>query len=502
MITKVLTLFHYSQLHPRKDQAIHVYDEQVLPPLEDPNDYLSIPIPSDALSSSYIPSTNPEETVPSEELLRLLYSNLIKLLQRDLPSTSPLRRDIIKALSHGMKTQEIVDLFQISPATVSRLRNTRALLFRMAYRPDATRDRRPVARMGPFLTFINDRIPFASGRNYRIQNGTDPTVFRDYVRDTAISAPEARPFSFTFMHEHLRRENIHHVVTPEFCNHCRDLGILPAIIEEVAARPPSIAVAVAPSSQPVDSSSSSSSSSSSLEESLPYPGASPAVCKAVAGNNLKALQERLEKSTFHKVSFPLQFRSYKGHKTKVSDSEKGWMVVVMDFTQLHTDNPLLQDFILSRCKFEARSVTSLDTRYFHFVADTTENTNDKYFVFGVWLRLLAMDFLRGGKLVQIWSDGGPKHFKIRATLHFFAYLAYKYRGTHEFRYNFFLENHGHCVCDATASHAKKKLKQVQIEENPGIKDGLLIEFCKHIKKSANCTFRNFSGTITGILLIT
>ena len=95
-----------------------------------------------------------------------------------------------------MTPQEIEVVFQISPTSVIRLRTTRALLYRIAYRPDSTRNRRPAARMRPFLTFLNDRVPFASGRNYRIQNGTGPLSTSSPILLTSTVAPTSSATTF------------------------------------------------------------------------------------------------------------------------------------------------------------------------------------------------------------------------------------------------------------------------------------------------------------------
>ena len=58
--------------------------------------------------------------------------------------------------------------------------------------------------------------------------------------------------------------------------------------------------------------------------------------------------------------------------------------------------------------------------------------------------------------VNIWSDGGPKHFKISANMKFFATIQHCNKEI-DWSYNFFPAYHDCSVCDGTAAYAKKKV---------------------------------------------
>ena len=58
--------------------------------------------------------------------------------------------------------------------------------------------------------------------------------------------------------------------------------------------------------------------------------------------------------------------------------------------------------------------------------------------------------------VNIWSDGGPKHFKISSNMKFLATLQHYYKNI-DWTYNFFPPYHGCSVCDGAAAQAKKKV---------------------------------------------
>jgi len=69
--------------------------------------------------------------------------------------------------------------------------------------------------------------------------------------------------------------------------------------------------------------------------------------------------------------------------------------------------------------------------------------------------------------ISIWSDGGPKHFKITACMSLFSFL--QSHSKKKIVYNFFESHHGHSVCDGVAKHAKEKLQNHQRHEQEPVK---------------------------------
>jgi hypothetical protein len=59
--------------------------------------------------------------------------------------------------------------------------------------------------------------------------------------------------------------------------------------------------------------------------------------------------------------------------------------------------------------------------YRYFVGKS-ENKNDISFVVGAWKVLLEENTFQSITTVNIWSDGGPKHFKISSNMKFLATL--------------------------------------------------------------------------------
>jgi len=97
------------------------------------------------------------------------------------------------------------------------------------------------------------------------------------------------------------------------------------------------------------------------------------------------------------------------------------------------------------------------------VGSSSETKNNIDFVVAVWKHMLDNNFFKDFSKALVFSDGGPKHFKITANMSFFAAVQDQLQKTVE--YFFFESNHGHSVCDAVASHAKKRLSQTQRNES-------------------------------------
>ena len=68
--------------------------------------------------------------------------------------------------------------------------------------------------------------------------------------------------------------------------------------------------------------------------------------------------------------------------------------------------------------------------------------------------------------IYIFSDGGPKHFKINLTINFFHYIS-KLFGI-PIEYHFFESYHGASLCDAHAGHIKCAIRNI-------IRDGTQIK---------------------------
>ena len=112
----------------------------------------------------------------------------------------------------------------------------------------------------------------------------------------------------------------------------------------------------------------------------------------------------------------------------------------------------LKDLILCKYSYNIKSKDHLDREYKHFIGQVGDK-NDISFVVGAWLSLFKSNWFNGASTVKVWSDGGPKHFKISANMKFFMAIQ---QATPEVKwvYNFFASYHGCSICDGVAAQAK------------------------------------------------
>ena len=142
------------------------------------------------------------------------------------------------------------------------------------------------------------------------------------------------------------------------------------------------------------------------------------------------------------------------------------LLIVMDFSDNQINNEHHQDLVVSlitkkavipkekkktlKCK-PTRKVLCNSLEYLHFVGEAGI-PNDINFVAEVFTNHLIPVFTKYKKIF-LFSDGGPKHFKISSTLNMILEASNDIFGT-RFEYNFFASYHGHGICDSAASHAK------------------------------------------------
>ena len=92
--------------------------------------------------------------------------------------------------------------------------------------------------------------------------------------------------------------------------------------------------------------------------------------------------------------------------------------------------------------------------YLHYIGEIGEK-NDVHYVIWCFQHFFASNFCRSFKKITIWSDGGPKHFKVSSFMGFILELQRKLNIP--FEYNFFVSYHGRNSCDAMAAVARKQL---------------------------------------------
>jgi hypothetical protein len=75
--------------------------------------------------------------------------------------------------------------------------------------------------------------------------------------------------------------------------------------------------------------------------------------------------------------------------------------------------------------YDEKSKDGLEREYCHFVENKGE-TNGVHFVADCWKQLLKEKWFKSPTKIIIWSDGGPKHFKVSANLQIFQAIQQTY----------------------------------------------------------------------------
>lgn len=122
-----------------------------------------------------------------------------------------------------------------------------------------------------------------------------------------------------------------------------------------------------------------------------------------------------------------------------------------------------QDFIIVLYEPTEKNAKGVKSTVYHFIGEPKQK-NVSEFVIGCWLQL---DILRPGcwenEKMFIFSDGGPKHFRVSKLLAFFCLERQRHTipssGKHpSVFYHVFAPYHGHNICDVSAAQAKEALR--------------------------------------------
>lgn len=108
----------------------------------------------------------------------------------------------------------------------------------------------------------------------------------------------------------------------------------------------------------------------------------------------------------------------------------------------------------------ARTNGTRQLEYLDFVCDCPDsNKNDYFFVLHVWLKLFLSRSLRQQfDSIELWTDGGPHHFKTRFCQWMWHWLSNSAFGGKRITHNFFASYHGHSLADSHAATGKRLLR--------------------------------------------
>ena len=337
------------------------------------------------------------------------------------------------------------------------------------------------------MSIIDDIIPFVSGRNYRIQKMSNKELYRRYVEQVKIRGVTAhgthKPCSISFIRKWiLRKENIHHSKDQSICPTC-------LLLEQYGHGEPM------PDSFKEKEVEKATKNWNKQHPNTPFPADKLAQCVAGVPEKWK---RKLEKYKDHHQRIKDQFRAYKQTKTQLAKGElQDTILVLQDFTQLSKQSGFNQDLIITIIGYDPSSKDKLRTTFHHFIAD--DEKNNIYFVFAVWEYILGSTKIQQAttpvKNIVVWSDGGPKHFKVSDTLFYFSTIKKRYNIN--ISYNFYESHHGHNACDAAAAHAKRQISSLQLDKGiPVYKSSQLVEEISKVKNHVATTLKEIAKTVS------
>jgi hypothetical protein len=158
-----------------------------------------------------------------------------------------------------------------------------------------------------------------------------------------------------------------------------------------------------------------------------------------------------------------QIPSYMNDKKKIASGQYlNHVLVIQDFSQIQIGNcGFYQDLVICFYFYDPYSIDKLGRKYFHFVGKAKQKHHEG-FVYAVWEYMLNNKYFEkfiNGE-IHIWSDGGPKHFKLTSRIYNFHLLAIHYT-QFTFIYNYFPSYHGHGICDTVVAQAKHEINSFQ-----------------------------------------
>jgi hypothetical protein len=139
------------------------------------------------------------------------------------------------------------------------------------------------------------------------------------------------------------------------------------------------------------------------------------------------------------------------------------LLVLMDFTSFSlSDKPggsvIIQDCIIVMEYLNENGIRV--RRNLDFLCSSDTNKHDYHFVLQVWVWMFLKEHINElFNRIDVWTDGGPHHFKTRFCQwmwHALSELRFDHKQIH---HHFFASYHGHSLADAHAALIKRSLNQ-------------------------------------------
>ena len=341
-----------------------------------------------------------------EQRLSQYARNLIESSQ-EMPLTSPIRRGIIQMCAGSVRVKDIaIDVHVTTQTVYTALAAENNVATSMKSHPHLKRKRIEEVDEELARQFLDDACPIPSGRDFRLVRMTYDNLYAMYVG--FCNDRNAGPLGKTyFLEKILHSTKVRHSSDETICKLC----------------------------------------DGKKKWDKPEP---------LNAKDQKKWNEYVE----HERVWHEQGRYYLEKKNElVYQMREEVVMVLQDFTQLLVQGTFFQDLIIVLYIYDLQAVGHLKREYHHFIAPTSDTSNDGNFVVRCWKYMIENNWFDDFTMIRILSDGGGKHFKTTAIMNFFGVVQMATEKIVE--YNFFESYHGHSVCDAAAAHAKKALNNHQ-----------------------------------------
>lgn len=398
------------------------------------------------------------ETLKEQAEQLTIFFILLHNIKQIIPTLKKkIKYDMMRRVINGITREDVRRYLSIPLITVRRI-------MQQVKRPKLIVRRKREMRIILAKRILSDLVPMVSGRNYRIQLMTTKELYKRYCGEVKRVGNQENgtdlPLSSTRIWKILKLWPIRHTKDVSQCPHCK------LIADYGNGQPP-------PPNLLADA----------LVKWRKKNGDTPPPVN-LEQKIVQKWRNKLERlKATHKQIAQAQHRSHKQAKKElIASKSPNKMILLQDFTQLNPQSGFNQDMIITTMRYDDNEVDKIKRDYYHFIGSQGDH-NNQCFVMAVWEYLLTTKTIITNNInnIEIWSDGGAKHFKCKETMFYFSTIQARYNKI--ITYNFYQSHHGHNSCDAAASHAKKAIQQGQA--NTGVLCYTVFDMANYINTVKN-----------------
>jgi len=391
----------------------------------------------------------------TKETSYLKLGKKVPSLLKTLPPVSPFRRGVIRHFAQDENPKEIASLLGISIQSVREIQKSSEgeKGIYLKYRPGVTRKKVPDTHIQKIQDIWHDHtypIPWKKTIKYVGKKDKKEKIelpyYSQHNTDSDIMAKFKEQTGLTYCNSTLLKYKPTdiHIASQQFCvcHHCRDGHDSKVNLETLQKKLHRECEGC------------------SQDENCPKEKSADQVTQ----QRLKSLRDAVRDYTEHKEIADHQANQLVKMKEELKEGE---CLVVEDFAGRFL---IKSDLQLSQEDFFARKGVPdlvlfayykkqgrLEHQSFDIISKVQEK-DDFGYLRSAWMFLLnELSFFDHFQKIIIFSDGGPKHFKIRKSLYLFSLISACYN--QEFEWNFFQSCHGKGPCDAHVGYLKRCLKR-------------------------------------------